>query len=76
MLISIFLLFSALESETIITPPMQNETAESIPQESYPLMATIWTHCYMKSTKAGKFRGMTKHQMIKAFSTAMKPFIE
>ena len=39
-------------------------------------MATIWTHCSITATKAGKGHGGNKQQIIKHFCTAMKQFID
>jgi len=65
---------SVLESGMIVT---LSPHEEDISRESYPNMATIWTHCSINATKAGKGQmGGSKQQTIKHFCDAMKQFID
>ena len=60
-----------LESGVIVT---LSPKEEDISRESYPIMATIWTHCSINATKAGG-KGQ-EQQSIRHFCQAMKQFIE
>jgi hypothetical protein len=63
-------LYTVLESGQIPILPIDEEDG----LELCPLLASIWTHCSVTATKAGRNRD--KRQKIREFCIAMKPFIE